>query len=113
MDNNTTNNNTTENQEQYTAQPTQTPPVQSAPSPVQGEEPKSRMVAGLLGIFLGYLGIHNFYLGNTTKALIQLLVSVLTCGFGAIPMSIWGLVEGIMLLTGSITVDGKGNPLKE
>ena len=27
--------------------------------------------------------------------------------------AVWGLVEGIMLLTGSIHTDGKGNELKE
>lgn len=35
--------------------------------------PKSKLAAGLLGIFLGSLGVHNFYLGYTTKGLIQLL----------------------------------------
>ena len=29
--------------------------------------PKSKLVAGLLGIFLGGLGIHNFYLGIVLK----------------------------------------------
>ena len=37
---------------------------------------KSKMAAGLLGIFLGFLGVHNFYLGNTSKAIAQLLISV-------------------------------------
>ena len=29
-------------------------------------EPKSKIVAGLLGVFLGAFGIHRFYLGYTT-----------------------------------------------
>ena len=74
---------------------------------------KSKICAGLLGIFLGSFGVHNFYLGYTTKAIIQLLITLLTCGFGAFVSSIWGLIEGIMILTGSIKVDGKGNPLKD
>ena len=78
---------------------------------------KSKMAAGLLGIFLGSLGVHNFYLGNTTRALIQLLVSLLagplTLGLASIGMGIWGLVEGIMILAGSIKVDGKGVPLRD
>ena len=74
---------------------------------------KSKICAGLLGIFLGAFGVHNFYLGYTTKAVIQLLITLLTCGFGAFVSSIWGLIEGIMILTGSIKVDGKGNPLKD
>ena len=72
-------------------------------------EQKSKMAAGLLGIFLGGLGIHNFYLGNTGRGVIQIVVTLLTCGLG----SVWGLVEGIMILTGAIKTDGKGNPLKE
>lgn len=74
---------------------------------------KSKMAAGLLGIFLGGLGVHNFYLGYTGKAVAQLLISVLSCGFLAAASSIWGLVEGIMILTGSINKDGKGVPLKD
>lgn len=78
-----------------------------------GGEQKSKMAAGLLGIFLGSLGIHNFYLGFIGKALAQLLISVLTCGFGAVVSGIWGLIEGIMILTGSIDKDAKGVPLKD
>ena len=104
------------------------------------ETTKSKIAAGLLGIFLGQFGVHNFYLANTKKALIQCIVSavcwvlyiicmilgVLTAAFGvgiifflfaivlcAGPggMSIWGLVEAIMILAGKITVDGKGNAI--
>ena len=34
---------------------------------VQGVSAKSRLAAALLGIFLGSLGIHNFYLGYTKR----------------------------------------------
>ncbi len=61
----------------------------------------TKMAAGLCGIFLGAFGIHKFILGLTTPAVIMLLVSVLTCGIGAIPMGIIGLVEGIIYLTRS------------
>ncbi len=85
--------------------------------PVPAGEQKSKMAAGLLGIFLGSLGIHNFYLGKTNRALIQLLVSIIggifTCGIATLAMEIWGLVEGIMILTGSISEDGNGIPLKD
>ena len=74
---------------------------------------KSKMTAGLLGIFLGALGVHNFYLGYTTKGMIQLLMTLLSCGTLGVVSEIWGLVEGIMILTGSINQDGKGLPLKE
>lgn len=74
-------------------------------------KPKSKIAAGLLGIFLGSLGIHNFYLGYTGKAIAQLLISLLSCGFLAVVSSIWGLIEGILILTGSIDTDADGNPL--
>ena len=69
---------------------------------------KSKMTAGLLGIFLGGLGIHNFYLGYTGKAIAQIALS-LCFGAGAI----WGFIEGILILCGKITKDAKGNPLKD
>ena len=74
---------------------------------------KSKMAAGLLGIFLGSLGIHNFYLGYTGKAVAQLLITILSCGVLAIVSEIWGLIEGIQILTGSISVDANVVPLKD
>lgn len=74
---------------------------------------KSKIAAGLLGIFLGAFGIHNFYLGYTGKALAQLLMTLLSCGILGVASEIWGLVEGIMILTGSINTDAKGIPLKD
>lgn len=76
-------------------------------------EQKSKIAAGLLGIFLGSLGVHNFYLGYTGKAVAQLLITILTLGFGSIISGIWGLIEGILILTGSINVDGRGIPLRD
>ena len=85
-------------------------PLKDRPAaPISGER-KSKMVAGLLGIFLGSLGIHNFYLGYTKKAIIQIVVTVVTCGIG----SIWGFIEGILILCGQyITTDANGNPLAD
>jgi len=74
---------------------------------------KSKLVAGLLGIFLGAFGVHNFYLGNTGKAVAQLLISVLSCFTLAIVSEIWGLIEGILILAGNIKTDGHGNDLRD
>lgn len=80
------------------------------------EQQKSKLAAGLLALFLGALGIHNFYLGYTRKAVVQLLVSLfgglITCGLAAVGIGIWAFIEGIMILAGSINVDGNGVPLK-
>lgn len=77
-----------------------------------GYQQKEKVIAGVLGILLGAFGVHNFYLGNTGKAVAQLLITLLTCGILAVVSSIWGLVEGIMILTGSINTDANGVPLK-
>ncbi len=76
--------------------------------PIMGEQ-KSKLVAGLLGIFLGSIGIHNFYLGFTSKAVIQIIVTIVTCGIGGI----WGFIEGILILAGSMNKDANGVPLKD
>jgi TM2 domain-containing membrane protein YozV len=56
-------------------------------------QPKDKMVAGILAILVGALGIHHFYLGNTTMGIIYI---VLAC-VGISP--ILGLVDGIIYLT--------------
>ena len=68
---------------------------------------RSKLVAGLLGIFVGGLGIHNFYLGKIGIGIIQIVVTLITCGVGAL----WGFIEGILILCDRITVDGDGKPL--
>src|ERR1041385_7308137 len=60
-----------------------------------------KLVAGILAILVGSLGVHKFILGYTTEGVIMLLVTVLTCGVAGIVMSIVGIVEGIMYLTKS------------
>lgn len=80
---------------------------------------KSRVIAGILGILLGSLGIHRFYLGYTTIGIVQILMStvgaIFTFGLSAIAAGIWGLVEGIMILVGSeqFRRDAQGIPLKD
>ena len=84
-----------------------------ATTPAANPNAKSKLVAGLLGIFLGCFGVHNFYLGYTGKAVAQLLISVLSCFMLSFAAGIWGLIEGIMILVGNINKDAKGNPLGE
>ena len=72
---------------------------------------KSKMVAGILGILLGGLGVHNFYLGYTSKGLTQLLISVLSIFILAPISAIWGFIEGVMILTGNISTDAEGRKL--
>ena len=57
---------------------------------------KTKLVAGLLGILIGWTGAHRFYLGDTTGGIIRLLLT-LACGLSWII----GLIEGIIYLTKS------------
>ena len=75
--------------------------------------PRSKVAAGILGILLGAFGVHNFYLGFTGKAVAQLLITVLSCGILSVVSAIWGLVEGIMILTTPNGVDARGVPLRD
>lgn len=83
------------NQANYGQQPAYGQPVAPA-----GYAQKSKLAAGLLGIFLGCFGVHNFYLGNTGKAVAQLLLTVIgwILIIGPAVAGIWGLVEGILIL---------------
>ena len=68
------------------------------------QEQKSKVAAGLLGILLGSLGIHKFYLGYTSEGIIMLVVTIvgsLLVGLGPVVMGVIGLVEGILYLTKS------------
>ena len=56
-----------------------------------------KVPAGVLGILLGAFGVHKFYLGYTKEGIIQLALTLVTCGF----VSIIGLIEGIIYLTKS------------
>lgn len=74
---------------------------------------KSKIVAGILGIFLGGFGIHNFYLGYSSKGLTQLLLTTvgwIFLGLGPLIAGIWGFIEGIDILLGN-TKDSNGNDL--
>lgn len=59
---------------------------------------RNKIAAGLLAIFLGALGVHNFYLGFKGKAVAQLLISILSFGLLAFVSGIWAFIEGICIL---------------
>ncbi|OKY90610.1 MAG: hypothetical protein BHV58_05005, partial [Bifidobacteriales bacterium 56_10] len=65
--------------------------------PGYGYAQKSKIVAGLLGLFLGGLGVHNFYLGYTGKAVAQLLLTLIgwIILIGPIISGIWALIEAV------------------
>jgi len=64
-----------------------------------------KILAGILAILLGALGVHKFILGYNKEGIIMLAVTLIiggfTCGVGASLMGILGLIEGIIYLTKS------------
>ncbi|GHH83054.1 TM2 domain-containing protein [Streptomyces sp. CB03911] len=65
---------------------------------------KSKVVAGVLQIFLGGFGAGRFYTGHTGMAIAQLL----TCG----GLGVWALIDGIIFLTSNDRTDAQGRLLK-
>ncbi|SFZ90542.1 TM2 domain-containing membrane protein YozV [Flaviramulus basaltis] len=64
-----------------------------------------KILAGILAILLGPLGVHKFILGYNKEGIIMLVVTFIlgfiTCGLGAGITGIIGLIEGIIYLTKS------------
>ena len=94
------------------ATPPPPPPPPAPAAPTSSDIQNKKLVAGLLGILVGGLGIHKFYLGYQQEGIIMLLVTVvgggigsaITCGLAApviIVMPIIGLIEGILYLSKS------------
>jgi TM2 domain-containing membrane protein YozV len=71
-------------------------------APTHHPDAKDRVAYVLLAVLLG-IGIHNFYAGYTTRGLIQLLVSILSCGILWFFMWIWGIIEAC-----TVTQDANG-----
>ncbi|WP_018585807.1 TM2 domain-containing protein [Salinispora arenicola] len=73
-----------------------------------GVSDKSKVVAGVLQILLGAFGVGRFYMGDIKIGVIQLIVTLVTCGVGGI----WGVIDGILILVKG-GVDGQGRPLRD
>ncbi|MCH5166442.1 MAG: TM2 domain-containing protein [Erysipelotrichales bacterium] len=75
---------------------------------------KSKIIAIILALFLGTLGMHNFYLDYKTKGIAQLLITTigsLACGIGIFICQIWVMIDFFMLLLGKTDKDANGNLL--
>ncbi|WP_428340173.1 TM2 domain-containing protein [Mycobacterium sp.] len=69
---------------------------------------RSKVTAGLLGIFFGSLGLGRFYLGYAGMGIAQIAVTWLTCGIGGL----WPLIDAVMILTGKVQ-DAHGRVLRD
>ncbi|MEU4652629.1 TM2 domain-containing protein [Streptomyces sp. NPDC023723] len=65
---------------------------------------KSKIVAGLLQIFLGGFGVGRFYVGSVGVGIAQLF----TCG----GLGLWALIDGILFLTSNDRTDKQGRVLR-
>ena len=70
---------------------------------------KSKLVAGLLQLFLGGFGVGRFYLGYVGIGFAQLAITVFTLGIAG---WIWPLVDAILILTGKVA-DAEGRTLRD
>lgn len=64
---------------------------------------KSRTAYILLAIFIGPLGVHNFFAGYTGRGIAQLLITVITVGIGTLITYPWAIIEAI-----TVKVDSEG-----
>ncbi len=69
---------------------------------------KRKWIAAVLGLIFGAIGLHRIYLGFYGLGVAQILVTLITGGYGVV----WGFVEGVLLSTGHIYKDAKGRLLK-
>jgi TM2 domain-containing membrane protein YozV len=67
---------------------------------------KSKLAAGLLNIFVA--GVGRMYIGQVGLGVAQLLVTIFTCGIGAL----WPIIDGILILTKEDAKDAQGRILK-
>ena len=78
----------------------------------EGYKIKKKYVAVLLALSIGVFGIHNYYLGESNKGLIQLLLAtvggIFTVGIATIAVAVWATVEGVLLFTENIDRDANG-----
>ena len=77
---------------QYPAQP-----MMMVPMPVYPAIAKSRVAYILFGVFLGMFGVHNFYAGYVGRGIAQLLLTLFTCGYAAVIVFIWSIIEIIVV----------------
>jgi len=86
-------------------QPEQNPSQTSGYTQVKqriGLKSKSRVFFVILGLVFGCVGLHNYYAGYTGRGTAQLIITLLSFGFGLIITIPWALVE-IFVVTADST----------
>jgi TM2 domain-containing membrane protein YozV len=68
---------------------------------------KSRVLAGILNIIIP--GVGRMYLGFAATGVLQFILTPMTCGV----FWLWAIIDGILMLTGSVKLDGYGRVLAD
>jgi TM2 domain-containing membrane protein YozV len=86
-------------------------PGQMAVDPMTGQplSDKNKMAAGLFSLLLGGFGVGRFYMGYTGLGIVQIVVTLFTCGAG----HLWGMIEGIIILANNSIPDAQGRKLQD
>jgi TM2 domain-containing membrane protein YozV len=84
--------------------------VEAAPEAAPSGDGKSRMVYIILAIFMGTIGVHNFFAGHTKKAVIQLVLGIVAWVTCVVPILlpvcyIWLIIDIV-----KVKEDGNGVP---
>lgn len=64
-----------------------------------GPSGKSRGIAGLLAILMGWCGLHYFYIGKTNGGILFLIIAILSCGILASVTTIVSIIQGVLFFT--------------
>ena len=64
-----------------------------------GPSGKSRGIAGLLAILMGWCGLHYFYIGKTSAGVLFLLIALLSCGILGTVTFIVSIIQGVLFFT--------------
>ena len=64
-----------------------------------GPSGKSRGIAGLLAILMGWCGLHYFYIGKTSAGVLFLLIAILSCGILATVTTVVSIIQGVLFFT--------------
>jgi len=64
-----------------------------------GPSGKSRGIAGLLAILLGFIGLHYFYLNKTTAGVVFLIITILSCGILGTLVWLVSVIQGVLFFT--------------
>ena len=64
-----------------------------------GPSGKSRGIAGLLAILMGWCGLHYFYINKTNAGILFLLIAILSCGIFSTITFIVSVIQGVLFFT--------------